>query len=63
MKSAPIKSVVISLNKAKANGESQTKDHSHTGIDTNHSTMFTVLLVSQTQHYMWTKLDTDQMSK
>jgi len=28
------------------------------GIDTTHLTMFTMLLVSQTQHHEWTKLDT-----
>jgi len=33
------------------------------GIDTNYSTTFTVLLMSQTQHYMWTKLDTVRMAK
>jgi len=32
------------------------------GIDTNHLTMFTILLVSRTPH-MWTKVDTVQMAK
>jgi len=57
MKSDPIKSV-ISTRKAKATMLRTKLMTTHTaGIDTSHSTRFTVLLVPLTQHNVWTKLD------
>jgi len=33
------------------------------GINTNHSTAFTLLLVIRTQRYMWTKVHTVRIAK
>jgi len=62
-KSTPIKGV-ISTSKAKAIKLRAEQTPARTaGTVANHSTTATVLLVSRTQHYMWTKLNKDRMAK
>ena len=63
MKSTSIKGVISILAKPKQMVRAEMTTTCTTGIDTNHTTTFTLLLVARPQHYMWTKLDTVQMEK
>jgi len=61
MKSAPIKGVTSSKPKQMVRAELTTTRT--TGIDTNHWTTLTLLLVLSTQFYMWTKVHTVRIAK
>jgi len=58
-------SLQVLSSKAKATMVRRKPTTTHTaGINISHSTRrFTVMLVAQTQHYIWTKLDTVWMAK